>query len=355
MIHTSFMALAATALVLSVSTAQAQTRSGGSPPPPPNQQPAPALGQVQVQAPKMPIPPSVLDQAHDQQDGYYGHLVRPRSAGQVQDAWDNNPPEAAVYRTALCTDCTYKVRLREWMVSVIELPRGEKIDAVDIGDANGFQVSKRGEDRLALRPVGHGYDTNLIVYGKSGTVYPFYLRAEGFNSGNTPDLVVRLEGTVALDDDMAVAGMSGAKNAVAEEDEPNAAPKAEDGGKDADAMAQAVQGLTQTNPLTPPTDFVADAAFDPNALRGWGDYRLWGSDDSLTPETVFRDDHFTYIRFGEKWKDIELPTAYVVVDGIDELVNTRVAGQTYIIESTRPLITLKSGDTYLCIEYEGAA
>jgi ComB9 competence protein len=317
--------------------------------------PVAALGQDQVQIPKMPIPPSVIDQAHDQQDGYYGHLVRPRSAGQVQETWDDSPPEAAVYRTALCTDCTYKVRLREWMVSMIELPRGEKIEAVDIGDAKGFQVSKRGEDRLALRPVGHGYDTNLIVYGKSGTVYPFYLRAEGFNSGNTPDFVVRLEGTVGVSEDMAIAGMTDAKTGGAEADGPGAAPKPEGDNKNADAMAQAVKGLTQTNPITPPTDFVADAGFDPDALRGWGDYRLWGSDDSLKPETVFRDDHFTYVRFGEKWKDIELPTAYVVVDGLDELVNTRVAGQTYIIESTRPLITLKSGDTYLCIEYEGGA
>ena len=44
---------------------------------------------------------------------------------------------------------------------------------------------------------------------------------------------------------------------------------------------------------------------------------------------------------------------YVVVDEIDELVNTRVQGQTYIIESTRPLITLKSGQSYLCIKYTG--
>ena len=47
------------------------------------------------------------------------------------------------------------------------------------------------------------------------------------------------------------------------------------------------------------------------------------------------------------------PTAYVVIDDLDELVNTRVVGTTYIIESTHKLITLKSGDSYMCVQYKG--
>jgi ComB9 competence protein len=50
---------------------------------------------------------------------------------------------------------------------------------------------------------------------------------------------------------------------------------------------------------------------------------------------------------------VELPTAYVVVDGIDELVNTRVQGTTFIVESTHRLITLKSGQSFMCIQYKG--
>ena len=205
------------------------------------------------------------------------------------------------------TDDKGKVRLREWMVTVIELPRGEEIDAVDIGDAKGFQVSKRGPRRLALRPIGAGYDSNLVVYGKSGVVYPIYLRTEGFNSENAPDLLVRINGAVAMPGQRHLAlvalGDSGRPPVTA------GPPAAE-----VPAMAEAVRGLTETDPLTPApltpnNDFVADAVFDPATLRGWGEYELWGSDDSLKPETVFRDDHFTYLRFGERWKDIELPTA----------------------------------------------
>jgi ComB9 competence protein len=237
------------------------------------------------------------------------------------------------------------------MVTVVELPRGEIIEAVDLGDDGGFSVKPRGERRLAVRPSGYGYDTSLVVYGKSGAIYPFYLRAESFNSVNVPDLIVRIEGSVQIDGDPAVSGFAGVLDDKGKPALPAMSVPGQ-GNKPA-SIDSAIAGLNDTNPGTPDGDFVAQSPFDPNALHGWGDYDLWG-DETLRPETVFRDDHFTYIRFGKRWKDVELPTAYVVVDGIVELVNTRVQGETYIIESTRPLITLKSGQSFLCIEYTGA-
>lgn len=296
---------------------------------------APALAQTMADGP--PPPDSVLEQAEEQQEGIYGHLVRPRTAGQIQRVWDKAGEDIAAYTTAACSGCTYKVRVREWMVTVIELPRGESIDTIDIGDNRGFQVARRGGHRLAVRPVGHGYDTNMVVYGKSGAVYPFYLRAEGFNSTNAPDLLVRLDGLVP-GGSMQVADLSTTAG-------PGAGPSVQ--------LASLSSALPGIPPVPAPKDFVREVPFDPSKLRGWGEYRLSGSDDSLKPETVFRDDYFTYIRFGDRWKDIELPTAYVVVDDVDELVNTRVVGETYIIESTRPRITLKSGKSWLCITHEG--
>ncbi len=319
-----FIALAAATLLLTVATHQAVAQTAASAPPPP-----------------MPVPESVVEQARDQNEGWFGTLARPRTSGQVQETWDESGPEDATYVTAMCDGCTYKVRVREYMVTVVELPSGEIIQEADLGDAKGFSVERRGDRRLAIRPVGHGYDTSLIVYGRSGRIYPFYLRAEGFNSANIPDLVVRIEGAVSIDAKLAVAGL---------------APSSAQPGTSFPAVAAdrgEVRGVAEGEVKTTKKDFVEDATFTPDALRGWGDYRLWG-DDSLRPETVFRDDQFTYVRFGDRWDDIELPTAYVVVDDIDELVNSRVEGTTFIIESTQPLITLKSGTSFLCIEYEGA-
>ena len=307
-------------------------------------------------SPSMPVPQSVVDQAKDQNEGLFGPMVRPVTAGQIQEAWDYANPEDGVYEPEMCGNCTYRIRARERMVTLIELPQGEKILGIDRGLKAGWKIEKRDENRFAIQPVSFGYDTSLIVRGVSGQVYPFYIRAEAFNSANIPDLYVRIKGVAPLDTSMAVdvaaweakSPPEGAQEAAEKTALP---PLKAPAGKEVD---KAVSDLTETNPNTPDSDFVAEAPFDPNALRGWGEYDLWG-DDELRPVTVFRDDYFTYIRYGEKWKDLELPTAYVVVDGVDELVNTRVQGQTFIIESTQKLITLKSGMKFLCIEFVGEA
>ncbi|WP_114090153.1 TrbG/VirB9 family P-type conjugative transfer protein, partial [Thalassospira profundimaris] len=452
--------------------------------------------------PAMPVPDSVVKQAKDQAEGRFGPMIRPRTSGQIQDAWDYAEKNDGVYVTDMCETCTYRVRTREYLVTLIELPAGEEITRIDVGDPRSWSVNKRDERRIAIRPASYGYDTSMIVYGGSGHVYPFYLRAEGVNSINMPDLLVRLKGSVTTRDDMTVAmvrpqqrmrygsgvqrtrlqneagiilpdagtgtrqygdiqeipldnqgnpiqltgpdgtplksdyqarvtgyyqgrpiieniptGTPGAPGSTSRPDlvagrfdrdgnliDPlsydgslpvytdengqiiagqtansagttgettgqttgNAATGKTGSGititrtrngiitraggtasnqvvsqtgqsgtpDDADTkatgntdstnnqeLAAAVHDLGDTDPGTPKDDFIADAGFDPNKLRGWGDYDLWG-DDELRPVTVFRDDYFTYIRFGERWKDLELPTAYVVVDGVDELVNT---------------------------------
>ncbi|GAB6053081.1 hypothetical protein JCM17960_34900 [Magnetospira thiophila] len=287
--------------------------------------------------PQRPVPESAVAQAKRQADGDYGELLRLSVGGQIQAAWDRADETAGVYRTLVCADCTYRVRLRERMVTVIELPEGEKIERADLGDPAAFKVTLRGPRRLSVMPAGFGLDSNMVVHGRSGALYPFYLRAEGFNADTLPDLVVRIEGAVDAPPIIAPAGKTDIQTLELPPPGTSAASDLSD---------------TPAEPL--PDDFVETVPFDPDKLRGWGDYELSGSDD-LKPETVFRDDVFTYVRFGERWRDLELPTAYVVVDGLDELVNTRVRGTTYIIESTQPLITLKSGTRFLCIRYSGGA
>lgn len=343
-------AVSAVALTAAASSAYAQTaRNAGPAPVPPNQVPPNQQQPATAAAPVgMPPPASVIWQAGNQQEGIYGYLERPRSAGQVQQIWDEAGTKAGIYTVDACSDCSYKVQVREWMVTTIELPKGEVIESADLGDQKGFQVSQRGKNRLAVRPVGHGYDTNLLIYGKSGAIYPVYLRAIGFNAVDITDFVVRIQGTVSMPEDtadMAVPGIADDKGKATGNTPVNAKQAAASG------LAQAFAGADPK--ASPVQDFVQEVPFDPSKLHGWGQYKLSGNDDTMRPETIFRDDRFTYIKYGDKWTEIELPNAYVMVDDIDEVVNTRVMGDTYIIESTRPKITLKSGKSYLCITYTG--
>lgn len=370
----------ASALLLSASPAGAQTPFGKSraavPTTPPGRTSMQAPSQVPArqtvpvtsqgtvppqaatEAPTVPVPASVIKQAQSQLEGNFPAMARAGVGGQVQDAWNDAGPREGVQTFRLCADCVYKVRLREFMVTTIVLPDDTEIVTADLGDTIGFQVKVKSANMIAVRPASYGLDTNLNVYSKSGAVYPLYLRAEGFNSRNVPDVLVKIIGRETPPKIESVASEMGAADDNKRSDDGKEGEKGkgpQDGmakgpDKPADKVAAAVDALT--NPKAKDGDFVRSVPFDPAKLHGWRDYKLWG-DDTLRPETVFRDGQFTYIQYGDQWDALELPTAYVVIDDIDELVNTRVQGSTLIVESVSALISLKSGKKFLCVQYTG--
>ena len=226
----------------------------------------------------------VLDQAKAQAAGNYPPLSRPTSVGgSIQSAWNLGNQKQGIHVENDCGDCVYKVRLREYMATAITLPPDIKIASIDVGDTSSFDVKKRADNIIVVKPFKSGVDTSMLVYTKFGTVYSFYLRAESVNSKYAPDLTFKIVdrdviGIVTLDFDK-----SG--NAAPLSSEPVSVP----GMMDAAA-----------------TDFLTTAKFDPSKIRGWNNYKLWG-DKSLKPEQVYRDDQFTYLQYGDKWDSIELP------------------------------------------------
>lgn len=317
-------------------------------------QPGQAQTQPQAQAqpvqPIVPMSDEVVAQATRQSEGLFPPMDRVGAGGQIQEAWNFTEAREGVYTTRLCENCVYKVRTREFMTTTIMLPEDAQIVTADLGDPTGFNVQIRAGNMIAIRPAAYGLDTNLNVYTKSGAIYPFYVRSEGFNSIHVPDMVVKILGRetpAKIEPTGETAAIGGDARG-----EKGAVPAAALAGSPA---AQAVHDLT--NPKPPEGDFVRTVPFDPSQLHGWNDYRLWGGGDAKTelkPKVVYRDAFFTYLQYGENFDPLELPTAYVVRDGIDELVNSRVQGNTFIIESTSKLITLKNGKSFLCLEYRGS-
>lgn len=335
-------------------------------PPPATTAPQQAQNNVPA-APPMPAMPSadlpvssaVVRQAEAQIDGNFPAMKRAEVGGQIQDAWNEANPRDGVQNFRLCDDCVYKVRTREFMTTTVILPNDAKIATADLGDPNGFQVKVKAANMVAVRPVSYGMDTNLTIYTESGRVYPIYVRAESFNSKNVPDVLVKIVGqeappkieTIAVEPAPGAPGDEGRRE---KDDAPGAEKKSGGGETKGDKIASAVEAMT--NPKAAPGDFVQHEPFDPSELHGWRDYKLWGGGDDadeLKPVAVFRDKKFTYLQYGRKYPALELPTAYVTRDGIDELVGSRVQGTTYIVEATARLITLKNGKSYVCIQYTG--
>ena len=300
--------------------------------------------------PPTPLPESVAQDAIEHREGKFPDLTRrqigslPLEGGMIQHAWNDAPPAAGVAVFTACTTCVYKLRTRELMITTVILPQGTRIERADLGDPAGFEVEARAENILAIRPAGFGIDTNLNVYTSEG-VFSFYIRSEGFNSQHVPDLVVRIAQPEAI-------SFPAAQGAVDDEIQPR--PQDDPALIETDSLTAGAADdiLGDLKPQHQRNDFLARVEFDPGNLHGFDDYELWG-DIELKPARVFRDDFFTYIQFGDRWDSVELPVAFVVVDEIDEQVNTRVQGRTYIIESTSRLITLKSGTKFICIKYGG--
>lgn len=293
-----------------------------------------AMEQIKV----APIPQEILEQAAKQRSGDYGKLKRPAIAsGQIQKAWDQSGNEEGVVVREECETCVYKMRLREFMTTAIQLPDNAVITKADLGDESMFGLETRSTNTLAVMPKASGVDSSLTVYTEDGRVFTFYLRGEGVNSKNIPDLLYRITARREVRPSF-VSFFGTSQNTSSNPEDLNALAE------------QATTAASQNSNAK--EDYVKNVAFDPAKLRGWGDYKLWG-DKELKPEIVYRDDYFTYIKYGDRFTEVDLPTAYVVNDQYDELVNSRLVGDTYIIESTNRLITLKSGKKYMCIEYKG--
>lgn len=326
----------------------AQTALGGKVPmtppaktlplaPPAIPQPGPP-GAPTPLTPMAPMPESIHRQAIMQSEGVFPDLDRMGAGGQIQEAWNLSEAHAGVYATRACENCVYKVRTRELMTTTLVLPEDTVIASADLGDPQGFRVQVKAANMIAVRPSAWGLDTNLNVFTKSGAIYPFYLRSESFNSVHVPDVVVKILGREKPE--------AGAIEIPASARPAEAAPAAKAGSRSAEAMHDLA------NPKPAGGDFVRTVPFDPAKLHGWKSYSLRGAEE-LKPEIVYRDDFFTYIRYGAKWDGMELSSAYVTIDGIDELVNSRVQGSTFIVESVAPLITLKNGKKFLCVRYAG--
>jgi len=222
----------------------------------------------------------------------------------------------------------------------------------------------------------------MIIYGLDGRTYPVYLRAEGVHSANIPDLFIKISGDLPdpeptirtnfiqkLEEDirqeyeqklaLEKARMDAIRNTRSLMNEQQQAKKAHEDALKQEIIREAKEALADSpdDPLVELPDFIKTIEFDPSKLHGFNDYDLWGENwrDRQKPIAVYRDDHFTYIHFGENYKYLSYPVAYVVVDDKDQTVNTRVQGTTLVVESVKPLIRLVVGESYLCLLYTGDA
>jgi ComB9 competence protein len=318
------------AALLSTSGAHAQAPARKPPPPPPPSA-ADVINSVEGN-------PEVEAQARGKYPGMQREEVLP--LGQIQHAWDKADSKAGVYHANYSPDSVMRVRLREFIATTIVFPSWESFTAEPLlGDGFAFEASWVAPNKLGLRAKLIGSDTTLTVFGDSGNVYAFYVRAEGTKSENVSDVVVYVHAQMPL----AVLANAMRENTAPADDAKAKLTKA----AAASVKSKAERDREATGEKNP--DFVKGIAFDPDKMRF--DFSMSG-DKSISPSRVFTDGIFTWFDFGDRWDSSDLPAVYRVIDGVDTPVNTRIKG-TMLVAEASGAFTLRNGQRTVCVRPDG--
>ena len=283
--------------------------------------------------------------AFDQVDLGYIH-----SMGMQQKAW-NNPmehlgegqtkPGYSKYNWA--PDTVLPIRLREGMMTLINLPSWELIEKVHIGSPESFGGEIVAPNSLLLYadPAYLGVDSNMIIFGRSGNRYVFYLRSETFNTDkitqSVVDVLVGPRWTPVSDGGQMIG--AGAASSMAAAPSPLVTSKTN--GVNSSAQTVANQWLG-TVPM------------DPESIRFDLDMFLPNPDDvDIAPEQIWRDNIFTYIDLGPKALTMtQRPIVNLLVQGSEVPVGSWARGpnsRLIVVEAIGDLV-LRNGKKIICVK-----
>lgn len=263
----------------------------------------------------------------------------------AQSAWDNPNANMAAGSTkpgyaqlAWTSGSVLPIKLRNGMATMITLPNGEQIADVIVGNSAMFNIdASQGARTMFISPESspQGGDTNMIVQGKSGNTYLFYLRAEPANSSEITysQVDVVLDGNGVLPTATGAATTSGSMNSIFAK-------------KSSSASTVGVDGEDY--------GWIKSMKIDPSEFRFDLDIFVPNPDDYvIAPERVWRDRIFTYIDFGDKVIAMtQRPVVSLLVEGGESPVGFRTDGEDgrlLIVEAVGDMI-LRSGQRIVCIK-----
>ena len=266
----------------------------------------------------------------------------------VQNAWDNPNANMAMgsikpgyAQLAWETGTVLPVKLRNGMVTMVNLPVGEQIEDAIVGNDGFFSIdANQGGRTLYITPArdNMGSDTNMIVTGKSGNVYTFYLRSEPSNASE----ITYSQVDVVLDNNARLPVAAGAATTA------NASGNMNSIFKKTPARSNTV-GVDGED-----YGWIKTMKIDPSEFRFDLDIFVPNPDDYvIAPERVWRDRVFTYIDFGDKVISMtQRPVVSLLVEGGESPVGFRTDGQDgrlLIVEAVGDMV-LRSGQRIVCIK-----
>ncbi len=265
--------------------------------------------------------------------------------GVVQTAWDNPNANMAAGSSqpgyanlTWSTGTVLPIKTRMGMATLVTLPAGEQIADYVVGNDGLFYIdTKPGSQSMYITPESgnEGNDTNMIVTGKSGNKYIFYLRAYPTNSSEISYSQV----------DISAAG--------------GAVANVSAGNVGSGTMGSLLKKSSAKTTSTIGVDgedygWIKTMKIDPSEFRFDLDIFVPNPDDYvIAPERVWRDRIFTYIDFGDKVISMtQRPVVSLLVEGGESPVSFRTDGEDgrlLIVEAVGDMV-LRSGQRIVCIK-----
>ncbi|MDW2974541.1 MAG: TrbG/VirB9 family P-type conjugative transfer protein [Alphaproteobacteria bacterium] len=263
----------------------------------------------------------------------------------VQNAWDNPTANMAAgsvkpgyAQLAWSAGAVLPIKLRNGMVTMINMPNGEQIADAVVGNPDLFEIdATQGDRTMFVSPMGNnqGSDTNMIVMGQSGNKYVFYLRSEPSNSSEITysQVDVLLDSNGSLPVANAATATSGGAKSIFQKPAPQTSVIGTDGED---------------------YGWIKSMKIDPSEFRFDLDIFVPNPDDYvIAPERVWRDRIFTYIDFGDKVIAMtQRPVVSLLVEGGESPVGFRTDGEDgrlLIVEAVGDMV-LRSGQRIVCIK-----
>lgn len=297
-----------------------------------------------------------LDQNADQAQGNYAatnlNYLGSGSLGMMQSAWKDplqhmgegqTKPGYSKYYWA--PELVLPVRLREGMYTLINFPNWEMIESVYLGDQDSFDATIQGPSSLMVYPQASkfvGVDTNMIVFGRSGNKYVFYVQSETVNTDRITNSVIDIEVVKRKNT------QSGGSGYV-------------DGNGSSYGKDYSQDGLSVDSTYTrdlQKADWIEKIPVDPTKFRFDIEVYVPNPDDIIiAPERVWRDNIFTYIDLGEKaLTSVQRPIVTLIVERSETPVGFRAAGphnRLIIVEGMGDMV-LRSGKRLVCLKLRRA-
>ena len=231
------------------------------------------------------------------------------------------------------------------MVTGLNFPEWELIEDMYIGDNATFDGQISGPNTILLYPrkgANVGVDTNIIIFGRSGNKYVFYVKSEGVNTERLTNSIIDID---------VIDGPAGSRGAGINGGSVG-------GGSGVNASSYKANNSHSTDSLFTKSfqrsDWIKEIPLDPTKFRFDIEVYVPNPDDVvIAPERVWRDDIFTYIDFGEKALNMtQRPIVTLIVERIEVPVGFRTKGpnnRLIIVEGIGDMV-LRNGKRIVCLK-----